>query len=108
MTSFTRLLAAVGVTLVLQGVLAASAHAQPVPIKNGVLEGTLNAATGIRSFKGIPFADPPVGPLRWKAPQPVVDWKGVRSAAQFGPRCMQQPVFNDMVFRSNGMSEDCL
>jgi para-nitrobenzyl esterase len=108
MKPFTRLLAAVGSMLVLQGVFAASAHAQPVTIKNGVVEGTLNSATGIRSYKGIPFAAPPVGPLRWKAPQPAIDWDGVRSAAQFGPRCMQQPVFNDMVFRSNGMSEDCL
>ena len=77
-------------------------------IADGVLEGSVNPATGIRSFKGIPFAAPPVGAFRWKAPQPVPKWTGVRSATQFGPRCMQQPVFNDIVFRSNGMSEDCL
>ncbi len=57
---------------------------------------------------GIPFAAPPVGPLRWHPPQPVQPWKGVRLATRFGPRCMQLPVFSDMVFRSDGMSEDCL
>ena len=40
-------------------------------------------------FKGIPFAAPPVGPLRWKAPQPAAKWDGVRKAEAFGPRCMQ-------------------
>ena len=64
---------------------------------------------GVRAFKGIPFAAPPVGDLRWKAPQPVKNWTR-RSArpTQFGPRCMQRAVFGDMNFRSNGMSEDCL
>src|SRR5437660_3328174 len=79
-----------------------------VKTEAGVVAGTTNADRTVRMFKGIPFAAPPVGDLRWKAPQPVKDWQGVRSAAQFGPRCMQQPVFGDMNFRSNGMSEDCL
>ncbi len=75
---------------------------------NGTLEGTLNAATNIRMFKGIPFAQPPVGDLRWKEPQPPANWTGIRKAGQFGPRCAQRPVFGDMNFRSNGMGEDCL
>ncbi len=75
---------------------------------NGVVEGTTEKSTGIRTFKGIPFAAPPVGDLRWQSPQPVKDWKGTRKAHQFGPRCMQKPIFGDMGFRSNGMSEDCL
>jgi para-nitrobenzyl esterase len=62
----------------------------------------------VTSFKGIPFAAPPVGELRWRAPQPVQPWSGVREALRFGPRAMQLPVFGDMNFRSNGMSEDCL
>lgn len=78
-----------------------------VKTANGVVEGTLEQS-GIRSFKGIPFAAPPVGALRWKAPQPVANWQGVRKAQQFGPRAMQAPIFGDMGFRSNGMSEDCL
>ncbi|NCD69707.1 carboxylesterase/lipase family protein [Mucilaginibacter agri] len=76
-------------------------------IANGKLEGVAQT-NGIRTFKGIPFAQPPVGDLRWKEPQPVKDWTGVRKADHFGPRAMQKPVFGDMGFRSDGMSEDCL
>ncbi|HEX8406306.1 MAG TPA: carboxylesterase family protein, partial [Duganella sp.] len=64
--------------------------------------------SGVTSYKGIPFAAPPVGDLRWKAPQPAPKWKGVRKADHFGPRPMQLPLFKDMVFRADGMSEDCL
>ena len=79
-----------------------------VKIENGILEGTTNEATGIRSFKGIPFAQPPVGDLRWKEPQPAKNWEGVRKADHFGNNPMQKNVFGDMMFRSAGMSEDCL
>lgn len=79
-----------------------------VKIANGTLEGTSDKSSGVRSFKGIPFGQPPVGELRWKAPQPVQNWQGVRKADNFGPRCMQRNVFGDMNFRANGMSEDCL
>jgi para-nitrobenzyl esterase len=74
----------------------------------GVVEGLGPRASGVREFRGIPFAAPPVGPLRWKAPQAAKPWRGVREAKAFGPRCMQAPVFSDMVFRSAGVSEDCL
>jgi para-nitrobenzyl esterase len=79
-----------------------------VPTSHGMVLGALDDATGICSFKGIPFAAPPLGNLRWKAPQPVQPWAGVREALRFGPRAMQLPIFGDMNFRSNGMSEDCL
>jgi para-nitrobenzyl esterase len=82
--------------------------ADRVKIANGTLEGTGPQPSGVREFKGIPFAEPPVGNLRWTPPQPVKNWTGVRQTTQFGPRCMQQPLFGDMNFRSNGMSEDCL
>ena len=62
----------------------------------------------LHEFHGIPYAAPPVGALRWKPPQPVAPWSGVRKAQRFGPRCMQRPIFSDMVFRSDGVSEDCL
>ena len=75
---------------------------------NGTIEGTGPQPSGVREFKGVPFAAPPVGGLRFAAPQPVANWTGVRQATQFGPRCMQLAVFGDMGFRSNGMSEDCL
>ena len=79
-----------------------------VQTANGVVEGTTDQSSGIRTFKGIPFAAPPVGDLRWKPPQPVENWEGVRQADRFGPRAMQLPLFGDMGFRSNGISEDCL
>jgi para-nitrobenzyl esterase len=79
-----------------------------VRVSGGVLEGTIEPGSGVRSFKGIPFAAPPVGDLRWRPPQPAAPWVDVRTAHQFGPRAMQLPVFGDMNFRSNGMSEDCL
>lgn len=88
--------------------LTALFAADRVKIANGLLEGTGPQASGVREFKGIPFAEPPVGDLRWAAPQPVKNWTGARKADQFGARCMQQALFGDMGFRSNGMSEDCL
>ncbi len=94
------------------GLCISSTFAAPagdrVKTANGVVSGVVDAAPGVRMFKGIPFAQPPVGDLRWREPQPVKNWTGVRPAAQFGPRCMQPPIFGDMNFRSNGMNEDCL
>ena len=81
--------------------------ADRVKTANGTVEG-VGTPAGIHVYLGIPFAAPPVGDLRWKPPQPVRNWTGPRSAAQFGPRCMQPSIFADMNFRSNGMSEDCL
>ncbi|HEY6244644.1 MAG TPA: carboxylesterase family protein, partial [Pyrinomonadaceae bacterium] len=78
-----------------------------VKTANGVVEGTTDN-TGLRIFKGVLFAAPPVGELRWQPPQPVKNWNGTFKADHFGPRCMQRPIFSDMVFRSDSMSEDCL
>src|SRR6266550_7582987 len=75
---------------------------------NGIIEGTSEPDSGLRSFKGIPFAAPPVGERRWKPPQPVANWQGVRAATRFGPQCMQSRIYTDMVFRNEGTSEDCL
>ncbi len=93
--------------------LASALHAQQVTYvqqstADGVLEGVVSADGKVRTFKGIPYAAPPLGPLRWKAPQPVVPWSGVRKAAEYGPRPMQGVVFPDMVFNDSGPSEDCL
>lgn len=74
---------------------------------SGVVVGAAED-NGVRAFRGIPFAAPPVGALRWKPPQPAKNWAGARPAEKFGPRCMQRPVFGDMGFRSDGMGEDCL
>ena len=77
-----------------------------VTTAKGILEG--KDLSGITVFKGIPFAAPPVGNLRWKAPQPVQKWQGVREAKEFGPNPMQEPLFGDMNFGTKTNSEDCL
>ncbi len=90
--------------------MAQNRNAFPVQVKieNGVIEGDYNTHTGVQTYLGIPFAKPPVGPLRWKAPQPADNWDGVRITKSFGPRPMQTMVFGDMDSRSDGVSEDCL
>ena len=79
----------------------------PVRTAAGLVAGTVLPG-GVRAFRGIPFAAPPVGALRWRPPRPVRPWRGVRDGTRFGAQCMQRPIFSDMVFRSAGMSEDCL
>ena len=79
-----------------------------VKTDKGKVEGKLLAQSKVRAFLGIPYAAPPVGGLRWKAPQPADKWHGIRKADAFGLRCMQPTMFADMVFRDPGMSEDCL
>jgi para-nitrobenzyl esterase len=99
--------ASAGILLAAASTLAnAAAPVTTVKVEGGRIEGRIE--DGVRAFKGIPFAAPPVGELRWQAPQPVKPWQGVRQAAAFGNRCMQLPLFSDMVFRSPGQSEDCL
>lgn len=102
--------------LLLAASLAAPLAAQrppgaPAPeakVAQGRLSGTLTEDGRVRRFAGIPFAAPPTGPNRWRSPQPGSKWSGVRSAAAFGQRCTQAPLFADMVFRSPGNGEDCL
>jgi para-nitrobenzyl esterase len=89
---------------------ASAAVAGPVAkVDGGSVEGAaLGAGNAVSLFRGIPFAAPPVGDLRWREPQPVVPWSGTRQATIFAPRCMQQPLYSDMMFRSPAPSEDCL
>lgn len=77
-------------------------------IDNGIIEGNFDVSTGLQKYFGIPFAKPPVGNLRWKAPQPVDNWNGVKQTKKFGPRPIQWNIFGDMISRSAGLSEDCL
>jgi para-nitrobenzyl esterase len=90
--------------------VSTSVNAQVTKAKtaNGDVEGTLNSATAVASFKGIPFAQPPVGDLRWKEPQPAKNWNGILKADHFRSSPMQKNVFGDMMFRADSMSEDCL
>ncbi len=64
------------------------AQSPPVRTMSGLVSGVALSG-GIEVFKGIPFAAPPVGKLRWQPPQPPASWQGVRKAGQFGPPCMQ-------------------
>ena len=77
-------------------------------IEGGQLAVTAAGPTGVRCFKGIPYARPPVGDLRWRPPHPVAPWSGVRTADVFGPNAMQGVVFGDIDPRPAGVSEDCL
>ncbi len=95
--------------LVVSGMLAclsATAGAE-VRTTGGLVEGTTVADGKVRVYKGIPYAAPPVGELRWKPPQPAAPWTGVRQATAFGPQCMQGTIFSDIVF-DRPASEDCL
>jgi para-nitrobenzyl esterase len=82
--------------------------AEQVRTASGIVEGAVSADAKVRTFKGIPFAAPPVGSLRWRPPQSEPSWNGVRKATEFGARCMQGRIYEDMVFRDPGPSEDCL
>ena len=74
----------------------------------GIVEGLYDTRSGLSQYFGIPFAKPPVGELRWRAPEPFAPWSGVKSTKAFGPRPVQAVVFGDMNSRSAGISEDCL
>lgn len=88
--------------------LSAGAAAQQVRTDAGTVKGTTSTDGKVQIFRGIPYAAAPVRDLRWKAPQPVAKWKGVKKATEYGARCMQGNIFGDMVFHDTGPSEDCL
>ena len=77
-----------------------------VSLDTGAVVGTNTGDT--HSFKGIPFASPPVGKLRWRAPQPAASWSGVRSATAYGPDCMQLPPGGKVAAPNGHSAEDCL
>ncbi len=89
------------------GAWAQSASAPVAVVSGGSIRGRVIGGD-VKSYLGVPYAAPPVGDLRWKSPQPVVGWEGVREATQFGHRCTQFGVSPDMQFRDAGPSEDCL
>jgi para-nitrobenzyl esterase len=79
-----------------------------VKTEQGKVHGKTINDGKVKAFLGLPYAAAPVGDLRWKETQPPAKWKGTRDAASFGARCIQGSVFEDMVFRDGGASEDCL
>ncbi|HLY91621.1 MAG TPA: carboxylesterase/lipase family protein [Candidatus Angelobacter sp.] len=104
------------VVLLALGVLTLSsttiaAVADPVRVKQGLLSGTAGASPEVRVYRGIPYAAPPVGDLRWKAPQPPASWQGVRQATAFPKACWQTPYPSAAAIyqaKLPAMSEDCL
>lgn len=88
--------------------LAAQPAAPRVSVDGGTLEGTADSATGVLLFRGVPYAAPPVGPLRFRPPAPPAAWSGVRSAAALGHNCLQGQPFGDIDPYPAGVSEDCL
>ena len=117
MTSFAKpLSAALACALLAAAPMAHAAITTPVKTTDGLVKGVPGSASGVTEFRGIPFGAPPVGPLRWKAPQPVAHWDGVRKADQWGDVCMQ-PTAKTRTLGVNlatdlpdspKMSEDCL
>jgi para-nitrobenzyl esterase len=89
---------------------ALAAITDPVRVEQGELVGTSGRSPDVRVYKGIPFAAPPVGDLRWKPPLPPVNWQGVRRATEFGNSCPQPPYPSNGLFAGTTarMSEDCL
>ncbi|WP_221031502.1 carboxylesterase/lipase family protein [Actomonas aquatica] len=100
--------AVVGLVAATLPVLAQDSTPVRVTTSAGAVEGLSTAAGAVNAFKGIPYAAPPVGELRWQPPQPVAPWSGVRAAHNFAPRAMQVHIWDDMRFFDDGPSEDCL
>jgi para-nitrobenzyl esterase len=99
----------IGATMVAAVVWCAQpavAQVQAADVTGGHVEGVV--AHGITSYKGIPFAAPPLGELRWKPPQPVKPWTGAKKADTYGPSCMQDPNFAKLFGAPPAISEDCL
>jgi para-nitrobenzyl esterase len=78
----------VGLLVVASSALVPPMIPDPVRLESGFVTG-ITSSSGVRVYQGMPFAAPPIGPLRWRAPQPVAKWEGVRRADQFGHVCVQ-------------------
>jgi para-nitrobenzyl esterase len=102
--------AVAGLALALSLSLSLPLHADSLTVKTGqgkVHGKTINGGK-VKAFLGLPYAAPPVGDLRWKAPTPPAKWKGKRDASKYGAHCAQSHVYDDMVFQDGVDSEDCL
>jgi para-nitrobenzyl esterase len=90
--------------------MSVSAYADSLTVKTeqGKVHGKIINSGKVNAFLGLPYAAPPVGDLRWKAPEPPAKWKSEHEATQFGAHCAQGRVFADIVFQDAGPSEDCL
>lgn len=87
-------------------IAATPVHAQVTRTQDGLVEGT--SSDSVESWKGIPFAAPPLGPLRWQPPQPAARWHRILQANAYGHDCMQEPFPSDAAPLGTTPSEDCL
>src|SRR5689334_3818599 len=87
-----------------------SAHAVSVRVEQGRLAGVASDDGAVHSFRGIPYARPPVGELRWRLPLPPEPWDGLRPAVEFGPTAPQLPVVATSLYAGGHerCGEDCL
>jgi para-nitrobenzyl esterase len=105
----TRLIRSLAVVLILAPSILYGLK-DPVHVEQGLLSGSPGKSSDVRVYRGIPFAAPPVGDLRWKAPQPPASWTGVREAKEFSPACWQTPYPAGSIYSAKlpPLSEDCL
>jgi para-nitrobenzyl esterase len=87
---------------------AAAALPEQITVDTGTLAGGTGATPDVRAYKGIPFAAPPVGANRWRAPQAAAKWQGVRPATDYAARCMQGGPPGANAAAPPATSEDCL
>jgi para-nitrobenzyl esterase len=99
-------LAACAMTLTSVACWSAEHPINLVKIDAGQIEGVVSG--NVLSFKGIPYAAPPVGDLRWREPQPVEPWQGIRKANEYGNDCMQMAIQSDFAASRAAFGEDCL
>jgi para-nitrobenzyl esterase len=95
-------------TILIFSLPALAANPLQVKTDKGKVEGAFTTDKQVIAFKGIPYAAPPMGDLRWKPPMAAAKWKGTHSATNFGSHCVQSGGYPDMVFHDPGPSEDCL
>jgi len=101
-----RILSLLAPVVVFVAVEPAQSQISTAKVTGGEVQGVV--AGDVASFKGIPFASPPVGELRWKAPQPVKAWSGVKKVDALAPGCMQDALLAKMLGGPQNFSEDCL
>ncbi len=99
---------AVGIGALLAADVGLGASPTEVTIDSGTVAGSVGQDPQVRVFRGIPYAAAPVGPNRWRAPQPVAAWHGVRAAKEFSPRCTQGSFDRPNAPPPPPTSEDCL
>ena len=110
-----RIAACIAVAAFGAGAYSTICRADPLRIESGMIDGGASSDGAMRVYKGVPYARPPVGDLRWRAPQPAEPWTGVRKTEAFAPICMQpdpppgNSLFKTLFFTPAGpKSEDCL